>query len=111
MSWNSLSNNHESKPDILSNELQEITQDSKELQDEIQNFEYKNRSKDWKYYVFSYNTISSDWIDNIKRKYVNQYWWNMEELLVPDVNWEEINDSEFIWWGKVYLKVRMLLLC
>ena len=107
MSWNSLSNNHESKPDILSNELQEITQDSKELQDEIQNFEYKNRSKDWKYYVFSYNTISSDWIDNIKRKYVNQYWWNMEELLVTDVNWEEINDSEFIWWGKVYLKVKI----
>ncbi len=107
MSWSNLSNNPESKPDILSAELQEIAQDSKELRDEIQNFEYKNRSKDWKYYVFSYNTISSDWIDNIKRKYVNQYWWNMEELLVTDVNWKVINDSEFVWWGKVYLKVKI----
>lgn len=85
----------------------EIVQDSIELKDEIQCFEYKNRSKDWKYYVFSYNTISSDWIDNIKRKYVNQYWWTMEELLVTDVNWKVINDSEFIWWGNVYLKVKI----
>lgn len=107
MSWSNLSNNPESNPDILFSELQEIAQDSKELRDEIQYFEYKNRSKDWKYYVFSYNTISSDWIDNIKRKYVNQYWWTMEELLVTDVNWKIINNSEFTWWGKVYLKVRI----
>ena len=87
--------------------LNEISQDSRELRDEIQCFEYKNRSKDWKYYVFSYNTIISDWIDNIKRKYVNQYWWTMEDLLVTDVTWKIINDSEFVWWGKVYLKVKI----
>ena len=93
--------------DYLSAEFQELAQDRKELQDEIQCFEYKNRSRDWKYYVFSYNTISSDWTENIKRKYVNQYWWSMEEVLVTDVNWKVINDSEFVWWGKVYIKAKM----
>jgi hypothetical protein len=38
--------------------LQEFAQNREELQHEVQYFEYKNRSHDGEYFVFSYNAIT-----------------------------------------------------
>lgn len=107
MPWDNSQDKFESKPDSLYPELQEIAQDSKELQDEIQCFEYKNKSKNWEYYVFSYNTIAGEKANDIKRKYINQYWWSIEWLLITDITWKEISSSEFKSWEKIYLKTKI----
>lgn len=86
----------------------EFKNDLNQLKDEIGGaFEYKNRSRDWKYFVFSYNTVSWEKTDDIKQKYIKQYWWNIESILITDAKWKVINDSEFKWWEKIYLKVKM----
>ena len=88
--------------------LDELKNNLDQLKDEIiGTFEYKNRSRDWKYFVFSYNTIEWEKVDDIKQKYIKQYWWSLESILVTDAKWKIINDLEFKWWEKIYLKVKM----
>ena len=88
--------------------LNEFKNDLNQLKYEIGGaFEYKNRSRDWKYFVCSYNSVAWEKIDDIKQKYIKQYWWNMEWILVTDAKGKVINDSEFKWWKKIYLKVKI----
>ena len=108
MSWN----NFEMESDIdykseslLSETAQALNEYKQELQDRNQYFEYKNRSKDWKYFVFSYNAITWESTDDIKKKYVNQYWWNMDGILITNDEWKELPIGEIKETQKVYLKV------
>jgi len=87
--------------------LQELSQDSKELQNEIQYFEYKNRSRNWEYYVFSYDAITWENVDNIRQKYVQQYWWKTEWILITDEVWKELSEYEFSQSKKIYLKIKI----
>ena len=72
--------------------LQEFSNDSKELQKEVQYFEYKNRSHNGEYFVFSYNAVTWESIGDIKQKYVDQYWGDMGWILVTDEMGRIIND-------------------
>jgi len=97
--------NHQSEIELF---LDELKDNLDQLKDEIiGTFEYKNRSRDWKYFVFSYNSVTWEKIDDIKQKYIKQYWWSIESILVTDARWRTINNSEFQWWEKIYLKVKM----
>lgn len=113
MPWNDFEIKSGSKfeTDSLSTEtevvLQELSQDSKELQDEIQYFEYKNRSRNWEYYVFSYDAVTWENVDNIRQKYVDQYWWESEWILITDEVWKELPEYEFSQPKKIYLKVKI----
>lgn len=113
MSWNNFEqkNNSNSETDFLSTEstqaLQEIAQDSKELQGEIQYFEYKNKSKNWEYYVFSYNVITWEKAEDIKKKYTQQFWWKINWILITDEKWKELQEREFSQPRKIYLKINI----
>ena len=103
-----VNSSHELLSTELEQVLQEFSKDSKELQDKIQYFEYKNKSKDGKYYVFSYNAITWEHIDDIKQKYMNQYKykWEKGEIIITDDKWHEILGKEFRKNTKIYLKIR-----
>ena len=78
-----------------------------ELHDNNQYFEYKNRSHNGEYFVFSYNAITWENIDDIKQKYVDQYWWNIDWILVTDGSGNEINDLELKNSMKIYVKAKI----
>lgn len=113
MAWNEfeMENSTNLETNSISTESEEIllelAQDSKELQSEIQYFEYKNRSKNWEYYVFSYNTVTWENVDDIRNKYVQQYWWKVEWILITDETWKELPEYEFSRSKKIYLKVKI----
>ena len=113
MSWNSFEIKNESKveTDPISAEseqtLLEVAQNSKELQNEIQYFEYKNRSRNWEYYVFSYNVVTWENVDDIRKKYVEQYWWKADWILITDEMWKELSEREFSDSRKIYLKIKI----
>ena len=113
ISWSSFEIKNESKfeTDLISTEseqtLLELAQDSKELQDKIQYFEYKNKSRNWKYYVFSYNAVTWENVGDIRNKYVQQYWWKTEWMLITDETWKELPEYEFSQPKKIYLKVNI----
>lgn len=110
MRWNNLNQknnvdfNHESLSKEYEQALQEFSKDSKELQDKIQYFEYNNR--DWDFYVFSYKAITWEHIDDIKQKYVDQYWGKKERITITDDKWNTISDKELRWTSKIYLKIK-----
>lgn len=87
--------------------LQEFSNDSKELQKELQYFEYKNRSHNGEYFVFSYNAVTWESIGDIKQKYVDQYWGDMGWILVTDEMGRIINDWEIINSRKIYIKSKI----
>ena len=87
--------------------LQEFAQNREELQHEIQYFEYKNRSHDGEYFVFSYNAITWESIDTIKQKYVDQYWGNIGWIFVTDEWGNRINGLEIKNSRKIYIKVKI----
>lgn len=113
MPWNGFEIKNKSilETDSLSSEseqvLEDIVQDSKELQNKIQYFEYKNRSKNWEYFVFSYNTVTWENLDDIKKRYIEQYWWKIGWILITDETWKEISEYEFSQQRKIYLKVKI----
>ena len=84
---------------------QVLNEYKQELQDKNQYFEYKNRSNDGEYFVFSYNAITWERINDIKQKYVDQYWWDKEWIIVTDDKWHEIFDQEVKKTTKIYLKI------
>ena len=109
MSWN----NFEIKSDIDSESLlletdQSLKEFKQEIQDKNQYFEYKNRSKDGKWYVFSYNAITWERTDDIKQKYIDQYKYKgeKEEIIITDDKWNEILSKEFRENTKIYLKIK-----
>ena len=96
---------------MTQNEFEELTNqsetellliESKDALNKLKNgivgtFEYKNRSRDWKYFVFSYKTTEWETVTDIKQKYVRQYWWRIEWILVTDDSWREINKYSRFW--------------
>lgn len=90
---------------LLSETHQTLNEYKQELQDKNQYFEYKNRSSDGEYFVFSYNAITWERINDIKQKYVDQYWWDKEWIIVVNDKWHEIFDYEIKKTTKIYLKI------
>lgn len=113
MSWNNfeLESGIDSENESLlaeSNQaLQEFAQNREELQHEIQYFEYKNRSLDGEYFVFSYNAITWESINAIKQKYVDQYWGNIGWIFVTDEWGNRINGLEIKNSKKIYIKAKI----
>ncbi len=105
MSWNSIEKNI--KNDSLPVEAFEFSKENKELQNKIQYFEYKNKSRNWEYYVFSYNAVTWENVDDIRRKYVQQYWWKTNWILITNDIWEELPEREFSQQKKIYLKIKI----
>ena len=87
---------------------QALNEYKQELQDKNQYFEYKNRSNNGEYFVFSYNAISWEMINDIKQKYVDQYWWDKEWIIVTDDKWHGILDQKIKKTEKIYLKINRI---
>lgn len=88
---------------------QSLKEFKQELQDKDQYFEYKNRSKNGEYFVFSYNAITWEHIDDIKEKYIDQYKYKGEKegIIITDDKWNKLLDKELKKTTKIYLKIKM----
>lgn len=97
--------NNKSETKFLPNKMEN---DLNQLKDEIGGtFEYKNRSRNWEYFVFAYNTHTWEKTNDIKQKYVDQYWWDTEWLIITDERGKEIQEWEIEASKRIYIKVKI----
>ena len=92
-------------------ELNEEERDLMNLKKEIEQWDkpwvvnYIGESKDKKFYIYKYKTITWETKEWIKNKFIKQSWAWIEWTKFIDEKWNEFKKDKFNSWETIYLKV------